>query len=82
MDDDEKAALLRVRTLRRDGYRCRHREKPQEPMCGAFSRDVGKDADSNEYVALCPNHAPQEAVYVPTLSPPRTSPPRHRRRRY
>ena len=80
MDDDEKAALIKVRTLRRDGYRCRHREEPHTPMCGAFSREVGRDPTTDEYVALCPAHAPQEALYVPTLSPPRSSTSRRRYR--
>lgn len=76
--DDETAALIKVRTLRHDGYRCRYRESPHGPICGAFSRDVGRDPTSEEFVSLCPAHAPEEALYVPTLTAHR--PAAHRRR--
>ena len=80
MDDDTVAALIKVRALRRDAYRCRHRETPHAAPCGAFSRDVGLDSTLNEYVALCPAHAPEEVLYVPTLTTHRATPPRRRYR--
>lgn len=78
--DDEQAALIKVRALRRDGYLCQHRKNPHGPICGDFSRDVGQHPITYEYVALCPTHAPQEALYVPALTSHRPPPRRGRRR--
>lgn len=60
MDEDEHRALLRVRTLRHDGYRCQYRESAQAPVCGAFSSAVGQLLTDESLVALCRLHAPLE----------------------
>lgn len=61
MDEDEERALLRLRVLRRDGYRCRHRNGPRARLCGAFAGWVGTDPEEGEIVALCLAHAPGRA---------------------
>lgn len=50
-------ALVRIRVLRRDGYRCMARTTGRA-VCGRPAPYVGKDAD--EVVALCPVHAPDQ----------------------
>lgn len=54
-------ALVRIRTLRRDGYRCRalvHRMA----LCGAFASRVGVLFDDTPPVALCPLHASEAGL--------------------
>lgn len=52
--DEEQYALLRIRALRRDGYRC------QAKGCGARTAMVGQatglDGDSINLAALCSFH--------------------------
>lgn len=50
------AALIRVRVLRRDGYRCQSRG------CAARAAHVGVLGDGRYPVALCVSHVPTERV--------------------
>lgn len=49
-------ALLRIRVLRRDSYRCRA-TTPRKAICGARASQVGQRSTDGEFVALCPLHA-------------------------
>lgn len=57
LDAREAAALLRVRVVRRDGYRCRFQTGPRKPPCGAPASHVGSRPVDDEIVALCLSHA-------------------------
>jgi 5-methylcytosine-specific restriction enzyme A len=53
--------LRRIRVLRRDGYRCQHRDAPGTPMCGAPANQVdhverGDDHSLDNLRALCRRH--------------------------
>lgn len=57
IDQDEARALLRIRVLRRDAYRCMFRHAPQDAICGALAKAIGEDTHTGEFVTLCPSHA-------------------------
>jgi hypothetical protein len=56
LDARERAALLRVRVLRRDGYRCRWATGRRARPCGAPASLVGSRPADDEIVALCLSH--------------------------
>ncbi len=56
LDAAERAALLRVRVLRRDSYRCQYRTSKGLP-CGAPAPLVGSRPADDEIVALCLEHS-------------------------
>lgn len=53
-------ALVRIRVLRRDGYRCQAREG--YAMCGKPAPLVAALGTTGEPVALCPMHGPAQVV--------------------
>lgn len=53
--DDE--ALIRVRVIRRDQYRCQWRHRPGMPPCGEYAPMVGTTLYSDDIVALCLRHS-------------------------
>lgn len=53
---EEEAALLRIRVLRRDEYRCRWRHREGSPMCGEHAPNIGTTLHSDAIVALCIRH--------------------------
>lgn len=53
---DEDYALLCIRVLRRDGYRCRWKAHTREAECGAPAPRIGPTPVGEEYVALCLRH--------------------------
>lgn len=52
----ERAALLRIRVLRRDAYRCQWQVRRGQP-CSAPAALVGSRPSDDEIVALCFRHA-------------------------
>lgn len=48
-----EATLLRIRTLRRDRYRCQRRDISGR-ICGVPTSQIGRLGD--DYVALCDKH--------------------------
>lgn len=59
MDEREERALLRIRVLRRDGYRCGHRDPESRRACGKPASLVGSGRTAEpeaEPVALCLRH--------------------------
>lgn len=51
----------RLRVLRRDGYRCQHRDDERAPKCNALASDVdhvvrGDDHNEGNLQSLCRDH--------------------------
>lgn len=56
LDAAERAALLRVRVLRRDSYRCQHKASERGRLCGSPAAFIGGRPADEEIVALCLKH--------------------------
>lgn len=54
--DEERAALTRIRILRRDGYRCLWRTV-RGRTCGSPASNIGSRPADDEIVALCFEHS-------------------------
>lgn len=77
-------ARIRLRILRRDGYRCRHQQVPGAPRCGRPANQVdhiipGDDHRDANLQALCAWHharkSSREGVEARAPRPTRARPP-------
>ncbi len=69
-------AKRRLRVLRRDGYRCQHRNRPGAPKCGTPANQVdhvqpGDDHDYANLRALCRRHHAEKSSAEGNAAKPR-----------